>query len=62
MNKAHLASALLFKSKGRNKDKAVLTDAEAGTEKMVKCSPGKHEDLSLDPRNTHKKPDKAAST
>ena len=61
MNKPHLTSALLFKSKRRNKDNPTLTDRESSIEKMVKCFHCKHEDLSLDPRNTHTQPGRAAS-
>lgn len=35
VNKPHIASALLFKSKRRNKDNPILTDIDSSTEKMV---------------------------
>lgn len=61
VNKPHLVSTLLFKSKRRNKDNPILTDKESSTEKMVKCFHCKHWDLSLDPGSTPKKPGRAAS-
>ena len=61
VNKPHIASALLFKSKWRNKDNPILTDIESSTEKIVKCFHCEHEGQGLDPRSTHQKPGRAAS-